>query len=140
MSVAATPAQFCMCCSMRSTSARTLVAMLTLLQGLHVDRRRECNVSSIPGANRRVAVKAVEQSWEALRFEEANVQRCATEMLKALQMSRLEVDGGLPANLLVEAVKQEKRLASHSLQKALAAETRHVEGLEGCARDPEEGI
>ena len=26
------------------------------------------------GGNRRVAVKAVEQSWEALRFEEASVK------------------------------------------------------------------
>lgn len=47
--------------------------------------------------NRRVAVKAVEQSWEALRFE--------------------EVDGGLPANLLLEAVKQDWRAVQEILKK-----------------------
>mmetsp|Transcript_48209 Transcript_48209/g.66974 ORF Transcript_48209/g.66974 Transcript_48209/m.66974 type:complete len:216 (-) Transcript_48209:68-715(-) len=47
--------------------------------------------------NRRVAVKAVEQSWEALRFE--------------------EVAGGLPANLLLEAVKQDWRAVQEVLKK-----------------------
>ena len=66
--------------------------------------------SSIRGANRRVAVKAVEQSWEALRFEQANAVmqrekvRAVSKQIKAVG---LQVDGGLPATLLVEAVKQD---------------------------------